>query len=212
MGVPHTSIPALAAHYLQLIRSVQPSGPIHLAGYSFGAVVAFEMSLQLEDKDSLGSLNLLDGSHSYVAAHTIHYKNKIKGDMARAETEAMCAFLNQFMPIDYNKLSEECNSLADHEARLQWTVDQLMATGSFTDSDDLHAAVKSFWWKLKMADEYLPASKLRSPKVQFFKATSPSGLQFCPSREKGGSTQHTRRPRHLHPGKFCNLHCRYLEW
>ena len=46
--VPHNSIPALAAHYLQLIRSVQPSGPIHLAGYSFGAVVAFEMSLQLE--------------------------------------------------------------------------------------------------------------------------------------------------------------------
>ena len=46
--VPHTSIPALASHYLQLIRSVQPSGPVHLAGYSFGAVVAFELSLQLE--------------------------------------------------------------------------------------------------------------------------------------------------------------------
>ena len=50
----------------------------------------------------------MDGSHSYVAAHTIHYKNKIKGDMARAETEAMCAFLNQFMPIDYNKVSAAC--------------------------------------------------------------------------------------------------------
>ena len=61
-----------------------------------------------QEKDSLGSLNLLDGSHSYVAAHTIHYKNKIKGDMARAETEAMCAFLNQFMPIDYNKVSTAC--------------------------------------------------------------------------------------------------------
>ena len=46
----------------------------------------------------------MDGSHSYVAAHTIQYKTKIKGDMARAETEAMCAFLNQFMPIDYNKV------------------------------------------------------------------------------------------------------------
>ena len=50
-----------------------------------------------------------------------------------------------------------------------------MATGSFTDSKDLHAAVKSFWWKLKMADEYLPATKLRSPKVQFFKATEGAG-------------------------------------
>ena len=105
---PHTSIPALASHYLQLIRTIQQSGPVHLAGYSFGAVVAFEIGLQLEEKHSLGSLNLLDGSHSYVAAHTIHYKNKIKGDMARAETEAMCAFLNQFMPIDYNKVSTAC--------------------------------------------------------------------------------------------------------
>ena len=50
-----------------------------------------------------------------------------------------------------------------------------MATGSFTDDKDLHAAVKSFWWKLKMADEYLPATKLRSPKVQFFKATEGAG-------------------------------------
>ena len=58
---------------------------------------------------------------------------------------------------------------------MQWTVDQLMATGSFTDSEDLHAAVKSFWWKLKMADEYMPSTKLRSPKVQFFKATEGAG-------------------------------------
>ena len=45
---PHTSIPDLASHYLQKIRSVQPSGPVHIAGYSFGAVVAFELALQLE--------------------------------------------------------------------------------------------------------------------------------------------------------------------
>jgi fatty acid synthase len=47
-AAPDTSIPALASSYLQLLRSVQPAGPLHLAGYSFGAVVAFELALQLE--------------------------------------------------------------------------------------------------------------------------------------------------------------------
>ena len=64
---PQTSVPDLAAHYLQvgepikrkktalpqpitmqLVRSIQPTGAIHMAGYSFGAVVAFELALQLE--------------------------------------------------------------------------------------------------------------------------------------------------------------------
>ena len=54
--------------------------------------------------ESLGSLSLLDGSHSFVAAHTASYKSKNKGDDGLAETEAMVAFLNQFMTIDYNKV------------------------------------------------------------------------------------------------------------
>ena len=33
---------------MQLVRSIQPTGAIHMAGYSFGAVVAFELALQLE--------------------------------------------------------------------------------------------------------------------------------------------------------------------
>merc|ERR1712089_17399 len=65
---PTSSVPDLAKHYLQLVRSHQPEGPIHLAGYSFGAMVAFEMSLQLEAENcsSLGSLSLLDGSQTHI--------------------------------------------------------------------------------------------------------------------------------------------------
>lgn len=170
-AAPDTSIPALATSYLQLLRAVQPAGPVHLAGYSFGAVVAFELALQLEAGGALGSLHLLDGSHSYVAAHTAGYKTKIHGDMGRAETEAMCAFLTQFMPIDYSKLSEECNSLPDRRTKVQWTVDQMVASGISTDRRDLASAVESFWCKLKMADEYKPARKLELLTVNLFKAT-----------------------------------------
>ncbi|MFE5039382.1 alpha/beta fold hydrolase, partial [Streptomyces sp. NPDC056683] len=37
----------MAAAYLEQIRSVQPSGPYHLLGWSFGGTVAHEMAIQL---------------------------------------------------------------------------------------------------------------------------------------------------------------------
>lgn len=42
------SVPAIAARYLQAVRSFQPHGPYYLAGESFGGVVAFEMATQLQ--------------------------------------------------------------------------------------------------------------------------------------------------------------------
>jgi surfactin synthase thioesterase subunit len=45
---PHTSIEAMATHAIRLMREVQPVGPYLLLGYCSGAVVAFEMALQLE--------------------------------------------------------------------------------------------------------------------------------------------------------------------
>jgi amino acid adenylation domain-containing protein len=45
---PMDSIESLAAVYSEAIRSAQPQGPYLLAGYSFGAIVAFEMAVQLQ--------------------------------------------------------------------------------------------------------------------------------------------------------------------
>jgi thioesterase domain-containing protein len=41
------SIEALAAQYLEAIRTLQPHGPYFLGGYSMGGIVAFEMAQQL---------------------------------------------------------------------------------------------------------------------------------------------------------------------
>ena len=40
-------VEALARHYTEAIRRVQPRGPYHLCGYSAGGLVAFEMAQQL---------------------------------------------------------------------------------------------------------------------------------------------------------------------
>ena len=88
------------------MKEKQRAGPYHISGYSFGACIAFEMCLQLElSNTAVGALSLLDGSHSYVAAHTGHYKARLTpGDTAREQSEVLCAFTLQFTTIDYIKV------------------------------------------------------------------------------------------------------------
>ena len=47
----HTTFEDMAAHYVREIVSFQPDGPIHLAGYSLGGVLAFEVAQQLHGWD-----------------------------------------------------------------------------------------------------------------------------------------------------------------
>ncbi len=91
----------------QLIQQQQPQGPYTLAGYSFGACVAFEMAVQLQTAgEKLDTLLLLDGSHAYVAAHTQQHRLKLTpGKHGEAESEALCAFVNQFKSMDYMEVN-----------------------------------------------------------------------------------------------------------
>ncbi|RKZ39029.1 MAG: non-ribosomal peptide synthetase, partial [Candidatus Parabeggiatoa sp. nov. 3] len=47
---PYTSIEDMATHYIKEIQTVQQEGPYRLGGYSFGGLVAFEMSQQLQKR------------------------------------------------------------------------------------------------------------------------------------------------------------------
>ena len=58
---PLNRIEDMAGHYIREIQSVQPRGPYFLAGYSFGALVAFEIACQLKSQgEEIGLLALLD--------------------------------------------------------------------------------------------------------------------------------------------------------
>ncbi|MFC8659300.1 amino acid adenylation domain-containing protein [Streptomyces parvus] len=60
-GVLPVSLRAMAADYLEHVRSIQPTGPYHLLGWSFGGVVAHEMAAQLEEcGESVETLAILD--------------------------------------------------------------------------------------------------------------------------------------------------------
>ena len=57
----HRTIQEMAAHYLREIRTVQPEGPYHLGGSSYGGVVAWEMARQLRTQgEVVGLLALFD--------------------------------------------------------------------------------------------------------------------------------------------------------
>ncbi len=62
--VSFTQVEAMASHYVELIRTVQPEGHYLLGGWSMGGVVAFEMARQLKAQGQTASLLALIDSHA----------------------------------------------------------------------------------------------------------------------------------------------------
>jgi thioesterase domain-containing protein len=59
--LPHATVQAAADCYLRALLDIQPAGPVHLLGHSFGGWVAFELAQRLRRAGrSVGSLTILD--------------------------------------------------------------------------------------------------------------------------------------------------------
>jgi amino acid adenylation domain-containing protein len=58
---PHSDLKAMAADYVEAIRSVQPEGPYQVGGWSLGGVTAFEIAQQLQRQgQNVSRLVLID--------------------------------------------------------------------------------------------------------------------------------------------------------
>ena len=69
----HTSVEAMAAHFLEAIRQVQPRGPYYLGGHSFGAFIAYEMAQRLlRAGEEVGCLILFDTEASHLVKRLQH--------------------------------------------------------------------------------------------------------------------------------------------
>lgn len=67
---PFGSLELLALRYVADLREVQSEGPYHLAGYSFGGVLAFEMARQLvRDGHDVAFLGVVDVGPGYRGRH-----------------------------------------------------------------------------------------------------------------------------------------------
>jgi amino acid adenylation domain-containing protein len=59
----HTKVEDMAAHYIQVMQTVQPDGPYQIGGWSFGGLVAFEIGQQLRAQgQEVATVVLLDTS------------------------------------------------------------------------------------------------------------------------------------------------------
>ena len=59
---PHERVEDMAAHYIQEIQTIQPTGPYYLGGRCFGGIVAYEMARQLvEQGETVALVALIDG-------------------------------------------------------------------------------------------------------------------------------------------------------
>jgi amino acid adenylation domain-containing protein len=66
---PLTSIEDMATYYIEVLQTVQPQGPYHLGGWSFGGVVAFEMAQQLYQQGHEVALLALIDSYAPIAVN-----------------------------------------------------------------------------------------------------------------------------------------------
>ncbi|GIG88026.1 non-ribosomal peptide synthetase [Plantactinospora endophytica] len=71
LPAPPRTVDEMAADYLAQIRKIQPAGPYHLAGWSFGGLVAHRMATRLEQEgDRVAALVVLDGYPEPPGAET----------------------------------------------------------------------------------------------------------------------------------------------
>lgn len=65
----HDSIESMARDYAQIIQTLQPAGPIAIAGWSMGGVIAFAAAAELERTGrAIRSVNIIDGYLSSSAS------------------------------------------------------------------------------------------------------------------------------------------------
>ncbi len=76
---PPVGIEALAAHYVAQLRRIRPAGPYHLAGYSLGGIIAWEMARQLgESGGEMGVLCVIDAHPPEVRGRPMDKRSVIK--------------------------------------------------------------------------------------------------------------------------------------
>ncbi|MEU6278652.1 amino acid adenylation domain-containing protein, partial [Streptomyces populi] len=74
-GEPAVSIADMAAEYVNRMRALQPSGPYHIVGWSFGGTPAHEIAVRLEAEGEEVSLVLMDAYPPIPGAGTATPRN-----------------------------------------------------------------------------------------------------------------------------------------
>ncbi|EDN71278.1 polyketide synthase [Beggiatoa sp. PS] len=156
-----------ARHYIQVIRTVQPTGPYFLAGMSYGGNMAVEMAIQLNQQGEKVALVAMFDSYPPIS-----YQNQ-----AEDQASFLVAFANaarellgkEYEPqhIEYNKLQQ-----LDEEQQWAYVIERMGLNGSLLNQkmspDDLHHLFKIWLGHHKDLRHHL--SQIYSGRLTFFQA------------------------------------------
>lgn len=150
---PLETIGDLAKFYIKQVKTVQPKGPYTVAGYSFGAAVAFEMVAQLEAQKEQCSLIMLDGSPRYVSWYTESQSKKtsIAGSPAQAEAYCLAYFAMVAGNLHYTTVAKELEILNSWEERLNTCAD-IVAKATKLDKELVRLAKRNGYGSLLSND------------------------------------------------------------
>ncbi|CAG2108473.1 unnamed protein product [Medioppia subpectinata] len=150
-----TTIEEASAHYIETAKRLNPDNHFDLIGYSFGSVLSFEMSLQLQPKTKV-NLILLDGSPTQLMVSTEQFREKYQANDEKVQhVEALVTFLMQFVPINYLKVKSELIAIGEQEQRVQRAAEIFMESGGpKSDPKDIALAAEAFFRKVKMMHNY----------------------------------------------------------
>ncbi|MBI4852597.1 MAG: amino acid adenylation domain-containing protein [Acidobacteria bacterium] len=164
---PHETIEEMAAHYIELMKQVQPEGPYQLAGHSMGGVIAFEMAQQLLAKDDV--VELLALFDSWVP--TMNKQNPFKGinidDLSASEAVLVASTLNLKNDENLKELINEVNRL-DMVSQFE-CVDKINDLPGGIDISQKELLLRIFKINCHALYNYQP--KIYSGKIAFFRAS-----------------------------------------
>uniref|UniRef100_A0A1I8MI56 Fatty acid synthase n=1 Tax=Musca domestica TaxID=7370 RepID=A0A1I8MI56_MUSDO len=153
------SIDNLASFYLEQIRTVQPKGPYAIAGYSFGALVAFVMVLQLENNKEQARLVMLDGAPKYVNWYTTNFKQRLNTSDDQNEAYGLAYFGMVVANIDYSLVAKVLLNVPTWESKVAKCAE--IVAGEINQPVELiKQAAIFFYKKLLAADKYVPSGKV----------------------------------------------------
>ncbi|KAJ8026449.1 Fatty acid synthase [Holothuria leucospilota] len=180
--VSQESIFKMATYYLSAMRSIQPDGPYNIAGYSFGAILALELVIYLQNEHNITqkhNLMLIDASPDYVSSR---FRIVIEDQLEQEDIQAvglrdatniqiLTQFIQGFKQIASNELKQKLLAKATYSERLDLAVSLLLEVFPSVDEEDMYFSVDSYVKRTWLLKDYMPKSNYRG-NVTLLKATS----------------------------------------
>ncbi|CAH1180924.1 unnamed protein product [Phyllotreta striolata] len=144
------TIPDTAEYFLELMRTVQPTGPYFMCGYSYGCTLGFEIALQLEREKERVELVLIDGAPDY-ARRVFRNEEEMKQKIVRL-------FPALFKQVDLDKIKSIMNRHRKPEDSMA-SIFESISGETGLDFDVIKNAGEHYFNRCKASFRYQPSAK-----------------------------------------------------